>query len=388
MPRVAFILSQFPEMHETFILRELVALDDAGLDFVIFSLKPCRDAVVQSAAERFAKRTFYPWGAVGAGRLARAVLSSGTLPWVRHPVKSAYVTWAASRLARAVRSLGVGHLHAHWATAPTSAALVISRMMGVPFSFTAHAWDIFAGDGRLAEKARAAEFIVTCTGANVNAIAGMIDPADRPKVILNYHGIPEGPKRIAAGSGSGPLRIAAVGRLVETKGFEHLVDSLGLVDFALRLVIVGDGPARGALEKRARRFGDDVRFEGIVANERVFEILAESDVFVMPSVIARNGDRDGIPNVMLEAMSLGLPVVASAISGIPEAVRDGSNGILVPPGDPVAIADALLQIRRDPAAATRMGAEGRSIIAETFSAEKNAGALHRIFERYLCAGEK
>jgi len=385
---VAFIMSQFPEMHETFILRELVALDDAGLDLVIFSLKPCRDAVVQSGAKRFAERTFYPWSAGAAGSLARAIFSSGALPWMRWPVKSAYVTWAASRLARAAGSLGVGHLHAHWATAPTSAAMVISRMLGIPFSFTAHAWDIFAGDGRLGEKARAADFIVTCTGANVQAIGGMIDPADRRKIILNYHGIPGGRGRTASRRGGGALGIAAVGRLVETKGFEHLVDSLAMLDFPFRLVIVGDGPARRALAKRARRFGDSVRFEGIVPNERVFEILAESDVFVMPSIIARNGDRDGIPNVMLEAMSVGLPVVASAISGIPEAVRDARTGILVPPGDPASIAEALRRIRRDPGAAAHMGAEGRRLVAETFSAEKNAAALYRIFERHLCDGGK
>ncbi len=386
--RVAFVLSQFPEVHETFILRELVALDDAGLDFVIFSLKPCRDSVIQKEAKRFKGRTFYPWRlqgspAVHAAQVLRA--TRGVLEWSR-PLTNAYVAWAAARLAGASERLGVSHFHAHWATAPTSAAMLMSGITGKPFSFTAHAWDIYAGDSRLAEKVRAASFVITCTHANVNHIATAVERRDRGKVILNYHGVPLGAVPRTQKAASDILRIAAAGRLVETKGFEHLIDALMMADFPFQLVIVGEGPLAGRLQQKAARLGARVVFRGLVPNEEVFEVLAQSDVFVMPSVIARNGDRDGIPNVMLEAMSLGLPVIASAISGIPEAVRDGVTGTLVPPADKDALLNALRRISADAQNARRMGAAGRRLVAEVFCAEKNAAALHGVFKR--CIGSR
>lgn len=394
LPRVAFVLSQFPEVHETFILREFTALDAAGLDFVLLSLKPCRDTVVQEGAKAFLDRTFYPWDAGGAAWDGRGVLGAvartrSFLPWARQPLKSAYVAWAAGRLARICRRLGVGHIHSHWATAPTSAAVVISRLLGVSYSFTAHAWDIFAGDGRLRQKARGARFVVTCTGANVRAISSMVDAEDRRKVVLNYHGVPAAAGRPAGGGGSnGALRIAAVGRLVETKGFRYLLEALEGADFPFELSIVGDGPLKRSLEKTAARSAakGTVRFEGTVPNEKVFEILAASDVLVMPSVVASDGDRDGVPNVVLEAMSVGLPVVASDISGIPEAVKDGRTGILVPPRDPTAIARALGRLREAPEAAAGYARAGRELVARCFCAEANARALHGVFAGYLARG--
>ncbi len=393
LPRVAFILSQFPEVHETFILRELLALDSAGLDFVILSLKPCRDSLVQSGARGLLDRTYYPWDAPGGIRrwsrsLRRQAAMRNCLPWLRKPLASMYVTWAAERFARLCEDLDVGHIHSHWATAPTSAAVLVSHLVGVPYSFTAHAWDIFAGDGLLAEKARRAKFIITCTGANVQTIRSMIAPGDHGKVILNYHGVPFTEKPYEKSRRSDRLRVAAVGRLVETKGFEYLLAALEEARFPFELVIVGYGPLRRDLEKRAARGAcrGRVRFEGIVPNERVFEILSQSDVFVMPSVVARNGDRDGIPNVMLEAMSVGLPVVASDISGIGEAVVDSRTGILVPPASPSAIRRGLMRFWNAPDEAAKMGLAGRRLVRQRFSAEKNARALYDVFAKNLVAG--
>jgi glycosyltransferase involved in cell wall biosynthesis len=391
-PRIAFVLSQFPETHETFILREFVALDEAGLDFVILSLKPCRDRVIQKDAGRFLGRTYYPW------RLPRGIPSAAgspgreaarLLPWGRRTPKSLYVWWAARRFANLVAALGVARVHAHWATAPASTAALISTHAKVPYSFTAHAWDIFAGDGRLEEKARAADFIITCTNANVAAIRSMIAPEDAAKVILNYHGIPRARLGRRSSARNGALRIAAVGRLVPTKGFTHLLAALAGAGFPFDLVIAGDGPLRRRLEKQARVIGAGrVTFAGMVNNEEVFEILRSSDVLVMPSVISPDGDRDGIPNVVLEAMAVGLPVVASGISGLPEAVVDGETGIITVPGSPDAIRAALRRIRDNRAEAESMGARGRRHVAENFRAEANAAALFDIFARQTRAAER
>lgn len=389
-PRVAFVLSQFPETHETFIVRELTVLEELGLDFVILSLKPCRDKVVQADARRFLDRTYYPRSAGKGGfptaLAARAVAASyRSIPWLSSPAQCAYVAWAARRFAGLSRNLGITHIHSHWATAPTSAAALMSRMLDIPYSFTAHAWDIYTGDGKLAAKARDARFVVTCTRANADFIRSELPTDIRDKIILNYHGIPDEvflvPSRREERS-DGALRIAAVGRLVETKGFEFLLHALGEAEFPFQLTIAGDGPLRGALEATCagqRRLRGRVTFEGAVANERVFEILRGSDVFVMPSVIAASGDRDGIPNVLLEAMSVGLPVVASAVSGLPEAVMDCGTGILVPQRSPAAILSALRRLHADRAWAASLGLAGRELARERFSARANAAALYGLF---------
>ena len=390
LPRTAFVLSQFPETHETFILREFEALDRMGMDFVIFSLKPCRDKVVQKGALRFLERTHYIGDASGqsAPGMHRALCRSArVLPWVRHPLVTGYVAWAARRFAALAVELGVGHIHAHWATAPTSAAALMSSVTGTPYSFTAHAWDIYAGDGKLARKAEAARFVVTCTGANVEALRRVVPRGDWGKVILNYHGIPASSRRagsVAARAAGEPLRIVAVGRLVETKGFEYLIAALRGADFPYELTIVGDGPLRARLEDEARRARNGVvRFTGVVPNERVFEILSASHCFAMPSVVASDGDRDGIPNVMLEAMAAGLPVAASAISGIPEACIDGQTGYLVPERDAASLRAALRRIFDEPAGACEMGRRGLALAADKFSAEANAAALYGVFSRFI-----
>jgi glycosyltransferase involved in cell wall biosynthesis len=371
-------------------LREFDALDALGLDFVILSLKPCRDRVIQSAAKRFLERTYYPFRRAGKstafGEAWRAAATTrGALPWAGRPLQCAYVAWAAGRLAGIARSLSVRHIHAHWATAPASAAVVMSRILGVPYSFTAHAWDIYAGDGRIAAKARGARFVTTCTQANVDYIRTLLPRDDWDKVMLNYHGVPESAGFTRNGRQGGPLRISAVGRLVETKGFEYLLRALSECQFPFEAVIMGDGLLRGRLSRavRSRGLSGKVRFTGTVPNEEVLRTLAESDVFVMPSVVGRNGDRDGIPNVLLEAMSVGLPVVASGISGIPEAVIDGQTGILVGEKDAQAIAAALEQLNRDREMRARLGAAGRALVQKRFSAESNARSLFEIFARHV-----
>ena len=393
LARVAFVVSQFPETHETFILREFDALDALGLDFVILSLKPCRDKVIQNAAKRFLERTYYPAKCSGEsaafGELWRAAaLTRSALPWAGRPLECAYVTVAASRFAGIARSLSIRHIHAHWATAPTSAAAVMSRILGVPYSFTAHAWDIYAGDGRIAAKARGARFVTTCTQANVDYIRTLLPRDDWDKVILNYHGVPDGAGFTRRGGQDGPLKIAAVGRLVETKGFEYLLRALSECRFPCEAVIVGDGPLRGRLSRAVRSCGlsGKVRFAGVVPNEEVFRVLAASDVFVMPSIVGNNGDRDGIPNVLLEAMSVGLPVVASRISGIPEAVMDEGTGILVREKDAQAIGAALERLYRDRGMGARLGAAGRALVEKRFSAESNARSLFGVFARHVARG--
>ena len=386
--RIAFIVSQFPETHETFILREFEALERDGLDFVIFSLKPCRDKVVQKGARRFLDRTYCPTAKLDArgaytGLLRSVAATAKALPWSSAPFACAYISWAAARLAGLAGRLSVEHIHAHWATAPTSAAVIMSRLAGVPYSFTAHAWDIYAGDGRLAAKARGAAFVATCTGANARFIRSLVAPQDQSKVILNYHGVPQSPARKRDRGPHDVFRIAAVGRLVETKGFEYLLAAVDGLEFPYELTLVGGGPLGRRLEAIARRgnLAGKVRFAGVVPNEEVLTILAASDAFVMPSVISANGDRDGIPNVLLEAMSVGVPVVATDVSGIPEVVRDHETGLLVPERDAAAIRGALVQLRADGEAAGRLAAGGRALVAERFDAATNAHALFEVFQR-------
>jgi len=360
------VTSQFPELHETFILRELLALQRAGVSLHIVSLKRCRDEIVHPQAQPLIQHTTYltldrgrVWIAALCEMARHPVRACTTLGWaVRYhawpPVtlaKSVAIWIQALALARQLRHQGITHLHAHWATLPTTAAVIASRWVGIPFSFTAHAWDIFVRNPSLPEKVRLARHVFTCTEYNRRYLSHWC-PGDKHKVVLNYHGVDLTQFRttrsaaVRSSETDKPVPLfLSVGRLVETKGFASLLEAYRLlrergVEFSA--VIVGQGPLWSALAQQLRVSGLSglVELRPAMRQEELRELYASAFAFVLPSVIAPNADRDGIPNVILEAMAMGLPVIATRVSGIPEAVQDRRTGLLVPPHDPKQLARA------------------------------------------------
>jgi glycosyltransferase involved in cell wall biosynthesis len=255
-----------------------------------------------------------------------------------------------------------------------------------PFSFTGHAKDIYEPSlspaGLLPRKLRAASFAVTCTAANVAHLQRLA--ADTP-VHLVYHGLNPDFARLVDGTPAhhpgGPFRVASVGRMVEKKGFDVLVDAIvrlrrGGVD--ARLVVAGEpGPAEHAVDELITRHGlaAVVERRGPLGQPELFALLGECHAFALACRVASDGDRDGIPNVLVEAMAAGVPVVSTRVSGIPELVTDGVDGLLVAPEDPDAVASALRRLAVEPATRERLAAAGRATVATRFDGDVLAREL-------------
>ncbi|HVE31360.1 MAG TPA: glycosyltransferase family 4 protein [Mycobacteriales bacterium] len=339
---------------------------------------------------------------------------------------------AADVADRLLRARDVRHLHAHFAHGTTTVTWLASMLTRLPFSFTGHAKDIYRESlnpaGLLRRKMRAASFVVTCTGANQEHLRKVEPAAD---VHLVYHGLnadfaallPTAPDRLdpapagataavqaepvhaepvqaerawqraAAAAGTAtlaadpditPLRVVAVGRMVPKKGFDVLVEAVADLTargVELELVVAGeDGPDAATIRRLvAERCPDAVQFTGPLSQCELLALYRGADVFALACRVDADGDRDGIPNVMVEAMAAGLPVVSTAVSGIPELVRDGENGLLVPPEDPGALASALLRLATDGSLRQRLAAAGRETVAERFDGDVLARRMAGLF---------
>jgi colanic acid/amylovoran biosynthesis glycosyltransferase len=391
--RIVYFVSLFPCWSETFIVREIRQLVDAGVDVRIVSLKHPSEALVQPDAKALLERVEYPTRGAAAlvgvlGELVRGgprrMLDVLCTVWaMRHDpqaaLKTAVVVWRTLALGPRLRALEPDHLHAHWATYPSTAAMLLSKMLGVPFSFTSHAHDIFVNDHLLGIKLAAARFGVTISDHNRIHLSRFT--ANRPAaplhvircgVLLDEFGFAE--------AGREPRLIVSVGRLDEIKGFEHLVDAcerLMRQGIAFRCQIVGDGPLRGALARRIEAAGlrDRVELLGVLDQLAVRALMSRAGLFVLPCVVARSGDRDGIPVALMESMASGLPVVSTRVSGVPELVEDGVCGLLVEPADPEALAAAVARLLSDAPFARRLARAARDTVERGFDARKEADKL-------------
>jgi glycosyltransferase involved in cell wall biosynthesis len=425
---IAYVLATFPTLTETFICGEIAELRRRGLSLALFALARPKEEVCQPEALRLAEEVTYALPLTSL-RLLRAHLVwivrrparyLGTL-WMltsatwRNPVylaKTVYVFLKAVELADQMARMGVSHVHAHWATYPTTAALAISELTGLPFSFTAHAWDVDVVRTLLPEKVRLARFVVTCT-AERQAVLETLQPShSATKVHLNYHGVMTAELAAIPRDASGdPPVIVGCGALFRRKGFADLIRACGILKRAgqrFKCVIIGDGPQRAGLVQliAAEGLTDEVTLVGSLPQVEVFRQYARSDIFALPCrpVTARIIDseggllkgleawfenqrvvKDGIPNVLAEAMAMGLPVLSTVLSGIPELVRSERNGLLVPPGDPERLAAALDGLLGDPARRKRLGEQAAADARALFDRPTNTGRLAQIFLDYLGA---
>jgi glycosyltransferase involved in cell wall biosynthesis len=276
-------------------------------------------------------------------------------------------------------------IHAHFGTYPSTVAWALARITGKPFGMTCHAHDIFVNDHLLAEKIDAARVGVTISRFNVEYLAEHITPRARERMSIVHCGVslPEIPHR-AEGREAGT--ILTVGRLVPIKGFEVLVDAIGELKRAGRRVrcrVIGEGPLEAPLRAQIARLGleGEVELVGAMPQDQVREALYRAAIFTLPSVVTPEGDRDGIPVSLMEAMAAGTPVVSTRVSGIPELIDDGREGLLVPERDAPALAAALGRLLDDPALAGRMAAEARAKVEREFDAAREAEKMRALFGR-------
>lgn len=398
---MAYILLWFPEPSQTFVLEEVNTLVRLGLDVRVYTLygprPPARVAGMArvlapvthlglSTAGRLLKDLINlgrDWGP-GAGRFLRRVL---TRRW-RSLETAGEACWAALagiHLAGQFQAAGIRHIHAPWADGPATAAWVASRLSGIPFSFSARARDLHPPDGALLEKLAAASLVRTNTRANERYLSGLA-PLEAGKIVNVYNGVSLTPRPAPERPWQPPFRLLALGRLVPKKGYDVLLESCRLLareGFDFHLTLAGDGPEHHKLRRLIEAYGlqEQVTLAGFVPHREVPRLLAGADLFLMPSLITPSGDRDGIPNVVLEALVHEVPVVATDVSGLPEVIRPPETGWLAPAADPEALARAVREACANPVEARRRALAGRDLVAREFDSVRNYSRLKALFER-------
>ena len=410
MKRIAYVASQFPKLTETFILREVMQMERRGFAVSLFSIRPRPTTRMHAAALPYLEKTRYaPW--IGVAHAAACIsltvrrpagvargigfLLHDSMLHAGHPmlvVKNLIALPKMLLFTREMERAQVEDIHGHFANIPTTAAAFAARVLGIRYSFTGHAWDIFVprNQAGLAEKIHDAVFVATCTGFNARLLRQLCFPEDRDKIMLNHHGLDLSLYRPAASRETN--RIVAGGSLVDQKGLCYLIDAAAMLrdgglDF--RIEIVGDGPLRDELAQQIQglELSQHVFLVGSMPHEELMERMRTAAMVVLPSVETHDGFMDGIPNILIESLALAVPVVSSRLSGIPELVLEGETGLLVEQRDADALAVALERLLRDPARGTAMGQAGRARVETMFDLDRNVAALVERFEEILAGRE-
>lgn len=420
--KLAYVLGTFPTLTETFVLGEIEALQAVGREPALFSLRRPQTRLDRAQGGHLVSRTQYgpSWfsralwranlaalrRAPGCYLRALAAVLVGTALNPVHCVKSLGVFPVAVAFAERMREAGIEHVHAHWATFPATTAYVIARLLDIPYSFTAHVYDATLIRSLLREKVRRASFVVTCSHWSGERIVELV-PEARAKIVINYHGVTL--DRFVPNGNGGPrprLHIVSCGSLNPRKGFLVLLEACRRLrdrGWQFDCTIVGEGPLRARLERfiARHRLGDCVRLAGGMAHQQVVAHYHTADLFVLPCVtdylgwedIASNPGlllevgpaipfrplTDGIPNVLVEAMAMKLPVVSTYVAGVPELIQDGHNGLLVPEKNAAALTDAIERLLGDAVLRRHLGERGRETVLRLFDRSRNIRELAAVF---------
>lgn len=402
--RVAFVLKGYPRLSETFIAEEIHGLEQGGLDILIVSLRHPTDKAIHPVHEQVrAERLYLPeylyqeplrvWrGWRHARRLPgyRAARRVWLADLVRDPTPNRIRRFGQALVLAAELPSNIGRLHAHFLHTPASVTRYAAMMLGLPWSFSAHAKDIWTTpDWEKREKLADADWAVTCTASGHAHLAALAPSAGR--VALCYHGValdrfpppPARPETNDGGDPANPVTILSVGRAVAKKGYDDLLVALASLpkDLNWRLVHIGGGALAKSLKEKAVRLGiaDRIEWRGARPQPDVLAAYRTADLFVLAAKVAPDGDRDGLPNVLAEAQSQRLACISTRLSGIPELIEDGENGLLVPPGDREALSAVLARLIADPDLRARLGAAGEARVRTAFDHDRAIEALARRF---------
>ena len=390
--RVAFVLKGYPRLSETFIAQEIAALEKRGLEILIVSLRRPTDGALHAVHREIKAEVLYlpEYLLLEPLRVLRScfhrnffkALKIWWRDFLRDPTPNRARRFGQALVLAAEAPRDVTWLHAHFLHTPASVTRYAATLLGLPWSGSAHAKDIWTTpEWEKREKLAACEWLVTCTATNRDHLAALA-PAGRVELV--YHGLdlqrfPPAPRRVPGGA----VTILSVCRLVEKKGVDVLLDALARLPRRLdwRFVHVGGGPLADTMKRRARALGiaDRVTWRGALTQEQVLQEYRAADIFALASRIARDGDRDGLPNVLAEAQSQGLPCVATRVAAIPELLRDGASAHLVEEGDHAAFAAALESLITQPARGRALGAAGEARVRAEFSLAANFERLARRF---------
>ncbi|MFT4132191.1 MAG: glycosyltransferase family 4 protein [Labrys sp. (in: a-proteobacteria)] len=407
---IAIVVKGYPRLSETFIAQEILALEQAGFAFEIWSLRQPTDGAVHMLNRQIKARPVYLPEYLHQAPLR---VLAGALSALKRPglfklmglfLRDLRRDFSASRGRRLGQALvmareldpAIRHLHVHFLHTPASVARYAALLTGRTFSFSAHAKDIWTTtDWEKREKIADSQWGVTCTRGGVEALQRLAPADDPDRVSLVYHGLDLGrfpvppaerPWRDGS-SAEAPVEFVTVGRAVAKKGFDDLLTALAQLPPSLhwRLTHIGGGELRKALQAQAERLGlaDRIIWRGALAQGEVIEALRAADLFVLPCKEGESGDRDGLPNVIMEASTQALPILSTRFAGVPEFVREGEEGLLVPPNDPQALAGGLWTLATDPALRQCLGEGAYRRVREAFSFEAGIAVLAGKFDGVL-----
>jgi colanic acid/amylovoran biosynthesis glycosyltransferase len=399
--RVAYMVSRFPHPYETFVLNEMYWIRKQGVDVCIFSMMDPKPGPVHQRAQEMMDIVHYSpllsWPLVKANLcflFRQPVTYLWALLWVIKatrwsPKFMVYMLALFPKsvlFARLMKSSGINHVHAQFAWTQQLAALITSRLLDLSNSVTVHAFELYTRDRRIVRsQLEAADQIVTISENNRHLIADLCQNKSLDDVAVVHLGVDldqfvPNPKH----SDTRGSQLLSVGNLIEKKGHKYLIEACHIL--AQRCVgfycsIVGEGPNRPELETLITRYRltSLVELTGALEQHKVCELYQQSDIFALACVVARSGDRDGMPTVLIEAMASGIPVVTTPVTGIPELVTDGENGILVPERDAGALADALQTLIEDKELRINMGHKARQRVAQDFDIQRNTAVLVDLF---------
>lgn len=397
--RIAYLGRLLPTLSETFVIREAAALMRLGVPVELFSIYPPDRSHLHPElpdAAGLARVVFRPdtgdfwkahyrfpgenWSSYGDA-LRKFVLRPEETAVRR--LRTFFHFLMAPHAAALLKRYAISHVHAHFANAAASVAMMAAHLAGISFSFTVHAYDLFVDDLLMEEKLRSARFVATCSRFHVEYVREHYRSGRDARIEIIHYGID--PRRFPAPKRDRSARplVLGVGRLVETKGFHTLIEACGLLNergAPITCVIVGAGIEEARLKRLAveRGVSAQIVFTGALQPAEILEQYNRADCLVVPSCV-RNNDRDGMPNVLIEAMATGLPVVSTRVSGIPELVRNNETGLLVEPDNPKELADAMERLLKDRDLSDRLGQAGRELVLAEFDIHGSAKRLMELF---------
>lgn len=392
-------MSRFPKVTETFILYEILAVEEEDVDLHIYPLMRERGGVVHDEARELVDRAYYtPWISIPMVRSNIKFFLRKPWLYVSLFIRALFWTFGSVRFffgipafylkalhfADKMEQEGIDHIHAHFVSHPAAVAYIIHQFTGIPYSFTAHGADLQREQQMLCQKMNDARFIVSVSIYNKELMLKYCGEQHESKINIIRCGVnlerfkPEPTDRGEVFS------IVCTGTLHEVKGQRYLIEACDILNkkgIEFECHFLGDGPDRQMLGDLIEKYGisDKMFFEGYVSQVEVSKFLKKASVFVLPSVMTGDNLREGIPVALMEAMASGLPAVSSNMSGIPELIQNGENGLLTEPRDSKALAEAIEKLYRDPELRKTLGEAGRDKIFSDFEIHKNAQRLSSLF---------
>jgi glycosyltransferase involved in cell wall biosynthesis len=398
MIQIAYVVEKFPSQTEHFVLNEILALEKRNFKIYIIALKKPKYVLNIPELEYLNASIIYLPNLINYLLLIlfknykenlRFFRSSCSEYWpnIKIILKNLRYLIIAQYFTKKLKKIGISHVHAHFAFYTTDIAYLISKLLKLNYSFTAHAQDIFLNKENIVKKIEKASFVITCTKYNQSFLNQLTGNRYCNKIYHAYHGVNLNNELATIHHQNiftnGTIHILSVARLVEKKGIIYLLKAVKMLlnkGIKIKCTIIGDGP----LSKKLKFFtltegiSNYVEFKGINTREEVFNYLTITDIFVLPCIIASDGDRDGLPNVLLEAMMMGVPVITTNISAIPELIEDGKTGLLVPERDEIAIVDAVLKLFNDSVLYREIVKKGREKVVKNFNIQKSIDIIEEL----------